>query len=527
MNIPRPIQAALLALGTTFSGLAQTPPVVMAPTEKMFMKVDVKFRENARTFYRKALDIEGMPVLAGEAVADEALQRTYDIVTHVLAGRPDIIRAMSDFGTRLVIIGKDQVYTDLPDYRDTPDPAFWNERVRGTGGDDVTSFGEENLLNLANDRYDDMSVGLHEFAHTIDATLTRMDPRWQKELEALYRRAVAQGLFHHTYAGSNATEYWAELVTMYFDCERANNWNHGPVVTREELKRYQPEAYAFVHRTFRLSPTQDWRLRPLRRQPSVFPPPPAFGADATYTKFTYAREFPVLGTAKVSDAALLKANDTIRKLFAYRHDILKVLISQGARLVVLGRGERLSDLPEFKGRKDTLDFDEVRYLDYTPELKLLVVPEENVLNLPGDPFSGECMTLSVFAKAMYLAAGLRPMDPAFAKKGDNVQQYELRVQRMDTRFDRQVQAAFSRAAKKRIWAGTPAAQDRFTYWTAGVVAYFDGSGDGFAPVGAHRPITTHEALKAHDPELYKIVDTTMAYHEHVDWRFQPCPRHQE
>ena len=34
----------------------------------------------------------------------------------------------------LIVIGKDQVYTDMPEYRDHPDPAFMNERVRGTGG---------------------------------------------------------------------------------------------------------------------------------------------------------------------------------------------------------------------------------------------------------------------------------------------------------------------------------------------------------------------------------------------------------
>ena len=32
------------------------------------------------------------------------------------------------------------------------------------------------------------------------------------------------------------------------------------------------------------------------------------------------------------DEALLKANDTIRKMFAYRHDILKALIADGVKL---------------------------------------------------------------------------------------------------------------------------------------------------------------------------------------------------
>ena len=495
-------------------------PAVTAPTEAVFAKVEVKNRDAARHFYTKSLDIQGMPVLAGEAISDLALLRTYEIVTHVLAGRPDVIKAMSDFGTRLVIIGKDQVYTDLPDYRDTPDPAFWNERVRGTGGDDVTSFGEENLLNLPNDRYDDMSVGLHEFAHTIDAILTRMDPAWRKALEAAYKRAVGLGLFRNVYAGSSATEYWAEIVTMYFDCERPNNWNHGPIVTREELRRYQPEAYLFVKNTFRLTPAQDWRLRPLQTQPSVNPVPKGFKVDPAYTKFTLAREFPVMGTSKVSDEALLKANDVIRKTFAYRHDILKALISNGVRLVVLGRGERLSDLPEFRDQRASQAFDEVCYLDYDPTHKLLVVPEENVLSLSGDPFSGECMTLGVFAKAMHAVTALRPVDPSFSDKTKERQQYELRVQRMDVRFDKRLQQAFASASKKHLWRGTTAGRDRVEYWAAGLTAYFDGGGDGQAPVGASRPITHREALKAYDPILFRLVDEVMAYDGHVDWRFK-------
>ena len=45
--------------------------------------------------------------------------------------------------------------------------------------------------------------------------------------------------------------------------------------------------------------------------PSVIAPPARFGLDPYYTKFTWAREFPVVGR-RASDAALLKANDTSR-----------------------------------------------------------------------------------------------------------------------------------------------------------------------------------------------------------------------
>jgi hypothetical protein len=33
-------------------------------------------------------------------------------------------------------------------------------------------------------------------------------------------------------------------------------------------------------------------------------------------------------------------------------------------------------------------------------------------------------------------------------------------------------------------------------------------------------MTTREALKSHDPELYALVDETMAYGGHVDWRHE-------
>src|SRR5262249_7912524 len=143
-------------------------PAVVAPPESFFAKVRDKDREAARRFYKKYVDVQGLAVVAAAEVADEALQRTHFLVTHLLAGRPDSLEAVAKNGPRLIIIGKDQVYTDMPEYRNSFNPAYLNERVRGTGGLAVTSFGEENLLNLALDRYDDESIAVHEFCHTID-----------------------------------------------------------------------------------------------------------------------------------------------------------------------------------------------------------------------------------------------------------------------------------------------------------------------------------------------------------------------
>ncbi|HXS69614.1 MAG TPA: hypothetical protein VN761_12275, partial [Candidatus Polarisedimenticolia bacterium] len=81
-------------------------PKVTAPPESFFEKVRASDRDAARQFYKKYIDVEGMPVTAAAEVDDKALQRTYYIVTHLLAGRPDVIHAMVTNGTRLIIIGK-------------------------------------------------------------------------------------------------------------------------------------------------------------------------------------------------------------------------------------------------------------------------------------------------------------------------------------------------------------------------------------------------------------------------------------
>jgi alpha-glucosidase len=160
-----------------------------------------------------------------------------------------------------------------------------------------------------------------------------------------------------------------------------------------------------------------------------------------------------------------------------------------------------------------------RYLEYTPGVKILAVAQENVLgDIANEPYSTECQVIRVFAKAIYGVTAMRPVDPNWEDRSD-VQQYELRVQRMDVRFDEKLKTAYEGAMEKGLWKGTIAVHNRVEYWTEGVMAYFDAVGQGVPPNDADAPITTREALKDYDPNLFTLVDETMAYNGKVDWRY--------
>jgi len=507
----------VISFGVDARSAEECPPVT-APPEAFFRMVTSRHRAKARKFYKKHIDVDGLRIAAAGEVSNLALQRSYDMVKHMLAGRPDVLKAMVDGGMYLVIIGKDQVYTDIPEYSAVEDKDYINERVRGTGGR-PTSFGEENILSMPIDRYDDESIAVHEFCHTIDGTLHKMDPTWRTQLREIYQNAVAKGLYRDTYAIGSYGEYWAEGVQSYFDCNRVNNWNHGPIGRREQLKIYDPELYAFIEDTLKLGPGQDWRYKWSQPLPNVIAPPAKFKINPYYTKFTFAREFPVVGRS-ASDEAMLKANDTIRKMFAYRHDILKALMADGLKLVVLGADESISDLPEFKKAGGKGIDHMARFMGYSPETKLLVVDEKNVLaDLNEDPYATDCQVLRVFAGAIYHVTGKRPVDPNWGKRLRS-QQYELRVQRMDERFDRELGELYDAAKSAGKWKGTSATLGRVEYWTAGVLAYFDAVGQDLPPAGADGPINTREELKKYDPDLYELVHKTMAYGGKVDWRYR-------
>ena len=126
-----------------------------------------------KDFFSKLLEYEGIPIKAPKEVADEALFAAKARLSMMLGNLPEVRSRLHRAGAELHIIGRDQVTTDLPEWRrDKGKPlAEYNgltrdQRTRGMGGW-LTSCGEENLLKLENDRYKGRDICVHEFAHNI------------------------------------------------------------------------------------------------------------------------------------------------------------------------------------------------------------------------------------------------------------------------------------------------------------------------------------------------------------------------
>src|SRR5262245_52780537 len=59
-------------------------------------------------FYEKYTDAEGIPVIASRKVPDEALVMAAELVSHMLARRPDLRKALAERKVRIAVMAKSE-----------------------------------------------------------------------------------------------------------------------------------------------------------------------------------------------------------------------------------------------------------------------------------------------------------------------------------------------------------------------------------------------------------------------------------
>jgi hypothetical protein len=234
---------ALLFLIACGPAATQTPTSEPATSRVTQPPAEVVASYHLSDRYTKYLDAGGFPILATEHASDYGLYEAAYLIDKLLHDRADIRSALGANHIRFVVMATTEYTTDVPEHSDLGKE--WNTRARGVGATEArpaVSCGEENLLELAGDPYAAENILIHEFSHAVhEMGMSKVDPSFDGRLQAAYDHAKAKGLWANTYAMQNHAEYFAEGVQSWFDTNRANDDDHGPIDTREKLKQYDPE----------------------------------------------------------------------------------------------------------------------------------------------------------------------------------------------------------------------------------------------------------------------------------------------
>ena len=217
-----------------------------------------------------------------------------------------------------------------------------------------------------------------------------------------------------------------------------------------------------------------------------------FDLDPFYRRYLETKGFPILGSEKVSDEALIEAADIVDHMLDGRDDVRQAMIENKVRLVVMAPTEMTTDVPEQRGMtpKDYWDR-RARGLGGSRRRPVASCAEENLLNLSGDRYRNESILVHEFAHTIH-NTGLRGVDPT---------------------FDDRLRDAYRNVMEKGLWTKTYAATNAGEYWAEGVQSYFDTN----APPGrVHNDIDTREELAEYDPGLFKLIDEVF---RGAKWRY--------
>lgn len=242
-------------------------------------------------FYTQRLDAGGIPVAGSARAPREALEVARDLVTQMLAARPDLLAALVARGQRVAVMAEDESTTDLPEQRNWKKPApddprltrcerkhyperigrmtdrqYWDARARGMAGP-LTSGGAEDLLGLPHSRYAGQDIFVHEMGHDVLDAIAAVDRPLHARILAAYAHAMAAGLWRGEYASTNALEYWAVGTQFWFDDAPVARFDGRSVLNDDDLAAYDPALAATLRAAYgerhHLAADRWWRS-PLR-----------------------------------------------------------------------------------------------------------------------------------------------------------------------------------------------------------------------------------------------------------------------
>jgi hypothetical protein len=207
--------------------------------------------------------------------------------------------------------------------------------------------------------------------------------------------------------------------------------------------------------------------------------------DPFYHKTVVVDGIPIIGSARVSDYALLECAWVIDHMLAGCDKIKAALRENKVRVGILAATEYTMDIPENQRPRMLA---EAAYHDRRSRglggEQYATCGEENLLSLAGDPYRSENITIHEFAHT--IASNLRRVDRPW--------------------WDR-LEDLYQQALAEGLWANTYAATNEQEYWAEATQSWFD-CNTPRADGRVHNGIWNRDSLKAYDPRMAAFLAET-------------------
>jgi hypothetical protein len=196
--------------------------------------------------------------------------------------------------------------------------------------------------------------------------------------------------------------------------------------------------------------------------------------DPFYTKKRVVLGITIVGGPDVDAGAFEIAQETIERIFA-NNDLEKLLVEQGAYVIIAEAGQEVLDLPEFACLDGEPGADFFTHVCGVADHADYPVATVNELDLLGDS-RGPCEGINIlYHEVGHLVQGWA-MPPA--------DYYEVRL-------------AYADAMNAGLYSGAYAATNYHEYFAEGTQVFFD--------AGDTRRRRDREWLASYDPELYQLL----------------------
>jgi len=236
---------------------------------------------------------------------------------------------------------------------------------------------------------------------------------------------------------------------------------------------------------------------PGKPETKVPTPPAALVTDwklsPWYKKALFLGPLPIMGSSKVRDESLWEARWILERMMDGREDLINAIAAAKIRVTIMAFDERTLDVPEHSDLTPGSYWNRrARGLGATRHRPSISAGEENLLEMPGDPYRGENILIHEFGHVVH----------------------EIGLAKVDPTFDKRLKAAYEKAVKAGTWKGGYAATNHKEYWAEGVQAWFDCN-------DSRNLVVTRAEISPKDPDLAALLKEVFG---DKPWRYAPPSR---